>query len=84
MHEPANSRQGSTVAVAIAAFLVLLALYVLSPGPTIWLLTQAGVQDNEAIVKCFVVLYTPVIWLYENFPAVHNAYDWYFSLFGVR
>ena len=63
---------------------MLLVVYVLSPGPVFWLLTLADVQGSEAVGKCVIAFYAPLIWLYEKFPLVHRAYDWYFSLFGVQ
>lgn len=86
MHDPTNSQKGSPVAIAIVAAFFLLVIYILSPGPVIWLLTQANVQPqhNETAGICVQVIYSPLIWLYEKFPVVHAAYDWYFSLFGVR
>jgi hypothetical protein len=83
MADPTNSRKSSPVAVAVVAFLILLVMYILSPGPVIWLLTKSGLQQSETTEKYVVVLYAPLIWLYERFPVVHSAYDWYFSLFGV-
>ena len=83
MDDPKNSRISSSVAVAVVAFLILLVVYILSPGPMIWLLTQTGIQENEIAGKCVFVFYAPLIWLYEKFPVVHRAYDWYFSLFGA-
>jgi hypothetical protein len=86
MEDSTNHRRGSAVAIALVAAFFLLVIYVLSPGPVIWLLTQVNgqPQHNETAGKCIQVIYFPVIWLYEKFPLVHDAYDWYFSLFGVR
>jgi len=86
MEDSTNSRKGSAVAIAIVAAFVLFVIYVLSPGPVLWLLTQVNAQPqhSETAAICVQVIYSPLIWLYEKFPIVHQAYDWYFSLFGVR
>jgi len=84
MDDSTNPRKGSTVPVAIATCVFLLMCYVLSPGPVLWLLTQFSPQPNEMAGKCVHFVYAPLIWLYEKVPVVHQAYDWYFSLFGVR
>jgi hypothetical protein len=84
MADHSNSRKSSPVAVAVVAFLILLGMYAVSPGPVLWLLTQAGLQGHETVGKCVAVFYAPLIWLYEKFPMVHSVYDWYFSLFGVQ
>src|SRR5205823_2225666 len=83
MDDSTNSRKGSPVAAAIVAFSALLVLYVLSPGPVIWLLTRADIEESDAAGKCVLFVFAPLIWLYEQFPVVHRACDWYFSLFGV-
>jgi hypothetical protein len=80
MNDTNNERRGSPVAMATAALLFLLVLYILSPGPVIWLCGRAGYLDAPWIEIAFA----PLGWLYDTFPIVHQLYDWYFELFGFR
>jgi hypothetical protein len=82
---PQRSRSRSRITV----LLVLLVLYVLSPQPLVqtvfWLgseLDSIGLGfEWETFEAVFFTVYAPLIWLYENVPAVEWFYDWYGELF---
>jgi hypothetical protein len=80
MNNTTNQPRGLSGAVAAAAFLFLLAFYVLSPGPVIWLCNALGYENSDFLN----FVYAPRIWLYSAVPVVHKLYDSYFALFGVR
>ena len=80
MTNTTDQPRGFSGAVAVAAIHFLLALYVLSPGPVIWLSNAIG-YENKGFLD---IVYAPLIWLYNAIPVVHKLYDWYFTLFGVR
>jgi hypothetical protein len=64
---------------------VLLLIYLLSPGPVVWMLDALGVPRANRTVRLVVTtIYAPVIWLIQNVEWIERFYDWYLSLFGVR
>lgn len=69
------NKPGFTSLVWVAA--ILLAAYVLSPGPVIKLL---GPRPPPFIVAC----YGPLAYLYDHVTAVHQFYDWYFHVWGIK
>jgi len=80
MTNTTDQPRGLSLAVAAAAFIFLLASYVLSPGPVIWLCNAAGYGDAGFLD----FVYAPLTWLCDAIPAVHRLYEWYLALFGVR
>jgi len=59
--------------------LVVLLVYVLSPGPVLLIISKTG-KDPLPVVT---TVYAPLIALYEYVPVVQAFYDWYFRLLGL-
>lgn len=57
--------------------LLLLAAYVLSPGPVMKLMGPNPPIPIE-------VVYAPLAYAYDHIPAVQSFYDWYFKLWGIK
>ena len=68
-----GSRPLSGYVLLFAAVLPL--LYILSIGPA------AAFFSHSETVKD---IYLPLIWLYENVPAVDRPLEWYVGLWGVH
>jgi hypothetical protein len=54
----------------------LLIAYALSPGPVLALWTNPPVGISA--------FYMPLESLYQSVPFVHDFYDWYFTLWGIK
>jgi len=68
-------RRGWGMAVLIWSFF-LFVLYALSPGPVIALW-----EDPPPEISDF---YAPLEAVYGAVPLVHDFYDWYFTLWGIK
>jgi len=63
-----------------------LVLYLLSPGPVLWLLTHANGEAEplvETVIPFLAVFYYPIELLQEHVPIIKVFYDAWFSLFGL-
>lgn len=67
------------VRIAVRWAGVLLAVYLLSPGP-LTLLGQYGIF-GDAADEFFEFFFAPIAFLSDNVAAVKHFYDWYISLF---
>lgn len=63
----------------VAAALVLLLSYFLSPGPVYWCLDQLGLW--HACESTWFVVYAPLDWFAENVAVVERFYAWYEQFF---
>lgn len=62
------------------AISVPLLIYILSPPPLIWMFEHFGWEDPDWLRY----VYTPVIFLYDQFEPVRNFYDGYGRLLGLK
>lgn len=64
----------------VAFAMIVLTLYVLSPGP-LTALADAGYISEEGVSGTVLrVVYWPLHWCYENFDWFETLYEWYVSL----
>lgn len=63
--------------------LLLLALYILSPGPLRLLVEKGFVDRNSYFAKVIGILLMPLEWAYRHNDIIRVLYDAYFSLFGL-
>ena len=69
--------QGHTLAVALLTFAVVCLVYVLSIGPSFWVLNRMGY--SEPAMDVFRVMYYPISWMETN-RQVSTAIEWYLDL----
>jgi len=75
-----DRRYGSPTQLALFAFGGLV-LYILSPGPIVWVLKTANLGAAAPYVEVF---FYPLKTLYDNIPLAKAFYDSYFTLLGLR
>lgn len=63
---------------------IALVVYLLLPGPIVFLFNLAGIPWNGPAAKVIQVIFAPLTWLVGHVGAVRDFYDWYGKLFGVR
>ena len=83
-----DARQNRRPSFGQVMLLVLggLVLYLLSPGPVLWLLIHAEGDAVSLVEKVFLILsafYYPVELLQEHVPIIKSFYDAWFSIFGL-
>jgi hypothetical protein len=61
-----------------ALFLLLPVIYVESPVP-IEAVGRMGYPPPAIVMQPLVVIWTPLIWGYNNIPAIGSFYDWQFK-----
>jgi hypothetical protein len=66
------------LSLPVLLVLVFVVGYALSPGPVIKVF---GVTKSPVDLE---KLYAPLIYLYDNVPAVRDFYEWYLPLWGVK
>ena len=75
-----DQRPRSLLAVWLIVGAVLLPVgYVFSTGPLL-VLVHAGYLSGES----FMLIYWPLVWLYNHWHPVQVFFDWYFGLWGIR
>jgi hypothetical protein len=67
----------------LLAVAIILAIYLLSPGPIVLLFARAGIPWNSPVSRFAQAIYAPLIWLVEHVGSVEAFYRWYFSLIGL-
>ena len=78
--EPANDsaqdeRAGMPLAGWVLVFLVL--LYPLSVGPVV-------ILSGGQLTPTLEAFYSPLEFLYDHVPVVHDFYEWYFGVWGIK
>ena len=73
-----NPRKLSGTGTVVVAVVVLLALYVLSLGPMVWLNDNGYLSDESGSV--FEMVYLPLDILYNEFAWVESILDAYMDL----
>lgn len=76
--------QTSHAATWVTSVLFFIVLYVLSPGPVVWLMIKLNVTHSSNIQNLIGIIYKPLELVYKNVPIVQSGYDAYFDLLGIR
>ena len=66
----------------LVAAIVLPILYILSPGPLLWLLYDSILDKPQWLIGGIETFLSPLEYLYNNVDFVQKAYDAYFNLLG--
>ena len=80
--EKTSKLPGASVSLAVVAILWL--MYVLSPGPVLFLLMRFESPFADKIHVAAQVVYAPLGWIYEHWEPAHLFYDTYFEFLGVN
>ncbi len=86
MTENRHERRRPSPAQILFLFLGGLVLYLLSPGPILWLLLEANGEASPLLIRIAPFLHTvylPVELLQKHVPVVKSFYTAWFSLFGL-
>jgi hypothetical protein len=70
----------SRVLVVSIVLLLLLALYVLGIGPLDALEAKGYIQPGSVAMRCYVTVYSPLLWLANNCEPFGEAIRWYARL----
>lgn len=58
---------------------LLLAIYILLPGPIAWLVETSRFPESPTAERVVNIVIYPLGLAYEHVPTVHRFYDWYLS-----
>jgi hypothetical protein len=79
---PDRGSSSAVAAKATAFVLALLAGYVLSPGPGLWILEKIGWSIFDERWRWVVLPWAPLDWAAGHIPALEAFYQWYMPFWG--
>ena len=80
MNREGENRKGPSFTSLVACGIIVLAGYVLAPGPAIALAIEVDANIPEELGIFLCIVYMPLEWCGSNVECVGDFYDWYMPI----
>ncbi len=83
MSDDGNRKPFPLITFVVLTTVGLLAIYILSPVPALYVMTELLDLAHEEFYPVWQIVYGPIEWACATFPAVRSFYAWQLTACGL-